>query len=89
VILIDQLKQVYIDGELESVDTTNFFPKMMRKDYSVGLNLQGAGAESLRSRQSADGSGHWSTNSLALAPPARRLASVALPERPRARGPIA
>src|SRR5882757_1642833 len=43
VILIDQLKQVYIDGELESVDTTNFFPKMMRKDYSVGLNLQGAG----------------------------------------------
>jgi peptide/nickel transport system substrate-binding protein len=42
VILIDQLKQVYIDGELEPVDTTNFFPKMMRKDYSVGLNLQGA-----------------------------------------------
>jgi hypothetical protein len=43
VILIDQLQQVYIDGELEPVDTTNFFPKMMRKDYSVGLNLQGAG----------------------------------------------
>jgi peptide/nickel transport system substrate-binding protein len=42
VILIDQLKQVYVDGELEPVDTTNFFPKMMRKDYSVGLNLQGA-----------------------------------------------
>jgi len=40
--LIDQLKQVYVDGELEPVDTTNFFPKMMRKDYSVGLNLQGA-----------------------------------------------
>jgi hypothetical protein len=30
-------------GELEPVDTTNFFPKMMRKDYSFGLNLQGAG----------------------------------------------
>jgi hypothetical protein len=29
VILIDQLKEVYIDGELEPVDTTNFFPKMM------------------------------------------------------------
>jgi peptide/nickel transport system substrate-binding protein len=42
VILIDQLKQVYVDGELEPVDTTNFFPKMMRRDYSVGLNLQGA-----------------------------------------------
>jgi peptide/nickel transport system substrate-binding protein len=25
VILIDQLQQVYIDGELEPVDTTNFF----------------------------------------------------------------
>src|SRR6266849_5091178 len=43
VILIDQLKEVYIDGELEPIDTTNFFPKMMRKDYSVALNLQGAG----------------------------------------------
>jgi hypothetical protein len=41
VILIDQLQQVYIDGELEPVDTTNFLPKMMRRDYSVGLNLQG------------------------------------------------
>jgi peptide/nickel transport system substrate-binding protein len=43
VILIDQLKEVYIDGELEPVDTTNFFPKMLRMDYVVGLNLQGAG----------------------------------------------
>jgi peptide/nickel transport system substrate-binding protein len=43
VLLIDQLKQVYIDGELEPVDTTSFFPKMMRRDYSVALNLQGAG----------------------------------------------
>ena len=43
VILIDQLKEVYIDGELEPVDTTNFFPKMLRRDYVVGLNLQGAG----------------------------------------------
>src|SRR5215472_10306435 len=43
VILIDQLKEVYIDGELEPVDTTNFFPKMMRRDYSVGMNLQNAG----------------------------------------------
>jgi len=42
VILIDQLKEVYIDGELEPVDTTNFFPKMLRRDYVVGLNLQGA-----------------------------------------------
>ncbi len=39
VILIDQLKEVYIDGELEVVDTTNWFPKIMRRDFTVGLNL--------------------------------------------------
>jgi peptide/nickel transport system substrate-binding protein len=37
VILIDQLKQVYIDAELETIDTTNWFPKVMRKDYIVGI----------------------------------------------------
>ena len=39
VILIDQLKDVYIDGELETIDTMNWFPKIMRKDFTVGLNL--------------------------------------------------
>jgi peptide/nickel transport system substrate-binding protein len=39
VILIDQLKQIYIDGNLEPVDTTNWYPKVMRKDYTVGLNV--------------------------------------------------
>jgi peptide/nickel transport system substrate-binding protein len=39
VILIDQLKDVYIDGELETIDTTNWFPKVTRKDFTVGLNL--------------------------------------------------
>src|SRR6266481_3789028 len=33
VILIDQLKEVYIDGELETIDTTNWFPRVMRKDF--------------------------------------------------------
>ena len=41
VILIDQLKEIYIDGELEPVDTTQWYPKVMRKDYTVGLNLTG------------------------------------------------
>ena len=45
VILIDQLKEVYIDGELETIDTTNWFPKVMRKDYIVGLNLAGSGPD--------------------------------------------
>jgi peptide/nickel transport system substrate-binding protein len=39
IILIDQLKEVYIDGELETIDTTNWFPKIMRRDFTVGLNL--------------------------------------------------
>jgi peptide/nickel transport system substrate-binding protein len=41
VILIDQLKEIYIDGELEPVDTAQWYPKVQRKDYSVALNLTG------------------------------------------------
>jgi peptide/nickel transport system substrate-binding protein len=36
VILIDHLKEIYIDGELEPVDTTNWYPKVMKKDFTVG-----------------------------------------------------
>jgi peptide/nickel transport system substrate-binding protein len=39
VILIDQLKEIYLDGVLDPVDTTNWYPKVMRKDYAVGLNI--------------------------------------------------
>lgn len=42
VILIDHLKEIYIDGELEPVDTAQWTPKIVRKDYSVGLNLTGS-----------------------------------------------
>jgi peptide/nickel transport system substrate-binding protein len=45
VILIDQLKGVYIDGELETIDTTNWFPKVMRRDYIVGLTGAGSGPD--------------------------------------------
>jgi peptide/nickel transport system substrate-binding protein len=41
VILIDQLKEIYIDGELEVVETGNWFSKVARKDYAIGLNLTG------------------------------------------------
>jgi peptide/nickel transport system substrate-binding protein len=41
VILIDQLKQIYIDGELDVVETGNWFSKVARGDYAVGLNLTG------------------------------------------------
>jgi peptide/nickel transport system substrate-binding protein len=39
VMLIDQLKDIYIEGELETLDTTQWYPKLMRKDYKVGLNV--------------------------------------------------
>jgi len=45
VIMIDQLKEVYIDGELEMIDTTNWLPKVMRKDYTVALSPVGGGPD--------------------------------------------
>jgi len=45
VLLIDQLKQVYIDGELDVVDTAQYFPKIQRKDFTVALNFQTAGPD--------------------------------------------
>lgn len=45
VILVDQLRSIFIDGELETVDTANWFPKVYRKDYKVGLNLTGVGVD--------------------------------------------
>ena len=41
VILLDQLKKIYIDAELDVVDTTIWHRKVTRGDYSVGLNLTG------------------------------------------------
>jgi len=37
VILIDQPKDIYIDGELETVDTTQWYPQVMHKDFTVGM----------------------------------------------------
>ncbi len=45
VILIDQLKAIYIDAELEVVETSNWHAKVARKDYQVGLNLTGVGVD--------------------------------------------
>ena len=36
VILIDQLKEIYIDGELDTIETANWHAKVTRKDYTVG-----------------------------------------------------
>jgi peptide/nickel transport system substrate-binding protein len=45
VILIDQLKEVYFDGELETIDTTVYYPKILRKEYTVALNLAQSGPD--------------------------------------------
>ena len=39
VILISQLKEIYIDAELDPVDTTQWYPRLTRKDYKVALNV--------------------------------------------------
>jgi peptide/nickel transport system substrate-binding protein len=39
VILISQLKDIYIDAELNPIDTTQWYPLLMRKDYKVGVNV--------------------------------------------------
>ena len=45
IILIDQLKQIGIDGELDPIETANWFPKLARKDYQIGLNNTGSGVD--------------------------------------------
>jgi peptide/nickel transport system substrate-binding protein len=39
IILIDQLKTIYIDAELEPIETVNWFRRAMRKEYAIGLNM--------------------------------------------------
>ena len=39
VILISQMKEIYIDAELDAVDTTQWYPRLTRKDFKVALNV--------------------------------------------------
>jgi peptide/nickel transport system substrate-binding protein len=45
VLLIDQLKHVYINATLDLVETPQYFPKILRKDFAVALNLQTSGPD--------------------------------------------
>jgi peptide/nickel transport system substrate-binding protein len=45
VVLIDQLKEIYIDAELEPVETVNWFPKIYRKDYAIAINGTESGVD--------------------------------------------
>jgi peptide/nickel transport system substrate-binding protein len=45
VILIDQLKEIYINAVLDLVETANWFPKIYRKDYTLAINGTESGVD--------------------------------------------
>src|SRR5499427_1180076 len=45
VILIDQLKQIYIDGTLNAIDTTQWYPTVMRKEYTLAFTVTETGLD--------------------------------------------
>jgi len=45
VLLIDQLKQIHVAGELEVIDTSIWHAKVTRGEFSVGMNLTGVGVD--------------------------------------------
>ena len=45
VILIDHLKQIYINATLETVETGSWHSKIVRRDYQVGMNITGLGVD--------------------------------------------
>ena len=45
VLLIDQLKEIYIDATLNAIDTTQWYPTVMRKDYAVGVTVSENGLD--------------------------------------------
>ena len=45
VIFIDQLKHIYIDAELDVIDTSVYYNKVFKKEYSIGLNQTGSAVD--------------------------------------------
>ena len=45
ILLIDQLKTIHIEAELDLVETALWFPRMMRRDYTVALGLGASGVD--------------------------------------------
>jgi peptide/nickel transport system substrate-binding protein len=45
VVALSQLREVYIDAELEVVDTANYFPRIMRKDYKLAVEVSTGGLD--------------------------------------------
>jgi peptide/nickel transport system substrate-binding protein len=45
VILISQLKEIFIDAELQLIETAQWVPKLIRRDYDIGLSQVGNGVD--------------------------------------------
>jgi peptide/nickel transport system substrate-binding protein len=45
VILTDQLKKIYIVGELDILDTPRWYTRLAKKDYTIGLNVTGVSVD--------------------------------------------
>lgn len=45
VMLISQLKEIWIDGELDLIETANWNPKITRRDYMIGLENTGSAVD--------------------------------------------
>ncbi|MGE5269384.1 MAG: ABC transporter substrate-binding protein [Thiohalocapsa sp.] len=45
VIVLSQLREVYIDAELEVIDTATYFPRVMRKDYTLAVEVSTGGID--------------------------------------------
>jgi peptide/nickel transport system substrate-binding protein len=45
VIAISQLREIYIDGQLELIETANWFPRVIGKRYTVGITVAEGGLD--------------------------------------------
>ena len=45
VIVTDQLKKIYIDAELDILDTPRWYARLAKKDYTIGLNVTGVSVD--------------------------------------------
>ena len=44
-ILVDQLREIHVDAELDVVEASQWLPRISRKDYTIGLNTTGNGVD--------------------------------------------
>jgi peptide/nickel transport system substrate-binding protein len=45
VILAGQLKEIWIDADVDIIETSQWFPRIARKNYQIGLNTTGNGVD--------------------------------------------